>query len=200
MNNFTFPGGSNKEQIRQVGESLNKNYNSLCRRIQNAKETKDFSHIPGSDCMIKEMRSGREELCKLGGLQYETSEDWHGLISEIQDKLKAQKLEHKRTEDNFKQNNLNKRKTLSSTKNNDLPILRDSLDFPLWDEAVNEIMNALKGVDSALAKNTIVAAIRKSLQGPQIQNLSRMAASTSDLRTIIRSIKTVVVYKWTSLE
>ena len=100
------------------------------------------------------------------------------LITGIQDKLEAQKLEFKRSEDSFKQNSLNKRKTLSSIKNNDLPILRDSLDFPLWNEAVNEIMNALQGVDSALAKNTIVAAIRKSLQGPQIQNLSRMAATT----------------------
>ena len=85
MNNFTFPRGSNRELIRQMGASLHKNYNNLCKRIQEAKENKDFSHIPGSDCMIKEMRSGREELCKLGGLPYETSEEWHDLITGIQD-------------------------------------------------------------------------------------------------------------------
>ena len=114
--------------------------------------------------------------------------------------MEAQKLEQKRAQDNFKQNSLNKRKTLSSVRQNDLPILKDSIDFPLWDESVTEIMNALKDVDSALAKHAIVSAIRKSLQGPQVQNLSRMAASTSDLRTIIKSIKTVMNISFTIMK
>ena len=67
-----------------------------------------------------------------------------------------------------------------------MPILKDSIDFHLWDEAIVEIMNALKEADLALAKHAIITAIRKSLQGPQVVNLSRMAAATSDLRTILR--------------
>ena len=200
LNNFQFSGNSNREHILQVGASLNKNYNNLRRRLQNAKDSKDFSHIPGSECMIKEMRSEREELCKLGGLQYETSADWHDIITTLQDKLEAQKLEHKRAEDSYKQNSLNKRKTISSVRQNDLPILKDSIDFQLWDESVTEIMNALKDADSALAKHAIVSAIRKSLQGPQVLNLSRMATSTSDLRTILRSIKTVMNIPFTVMK
>ena len=91
LNNFQFSGNTNREHILQLGASLNKNYNSLIRRLRDARDSKDFSHIPGSECMIKEMRSGREELCKLGGLQYDTSAKWHDIITTFQDKLESQK-------------------------------------------------------------------------------------------------------------
>ena len=61
-------------------------------------------------------------------------------------------------------------------------------------------MNALKGVDSALAKNTIVAAIRKSMQGQQIQNLTRMGAMTNNLGTIIESIRQVMNISFTIMK
>ena len=186
LNNFRLSPNTNREHIQQLGDPLNKNYNNLINRLQDARDSKDFSHIPGSKFMIKEMRSGREELCKLGGLRHDTNAKWHDIITEFQDKLEGQKIEQKRSEDNYKQNKLRKRKTISGIKQNDLPVLKDSIDFHLWDESVIEIMNALKEADSALAKHAIVTAIRKSLQGPQVINLSRMAASTSDLRTILR--------------
>ena len=84
----------------------------LADRIQAAEETKNYNHIPGSEYTHKELRSGREELYKLGG-----------------------------------------------------------------------VLQALKESDnSPLARHNILLAIRKSIQGPQVQNVIKMAAASGIFR------------------
>ena len=116
----------------------------MADRLQHARETGDYSHIPGSDYMIKELRSGREELCRLGGIGHDTNTRWQDVITDLQDELEAQKTKQKRFEDSYKQDRLSRRKTISGIGKTDLPILRDSIDFHLWDQAMDEILQALK--------------------------------------------------------
>ena len=62
--------------------------------------------------MIKELRAGREELCRLGEIGHSTNINWQDVITNLQDELEAQKIAQRRLEDIYKQDRLSKRKTL----------------------------------------------------------------------------------------
>ena len=52
--------------------------------------------------MHKELRAGREELFRIGGIGSETNRTWQDVILNLQDELEAQKQEQRRIEDRSK--------------------------------------------------------------------------------------------------
>ena len=82
----------------------------MADRLLNAEDSRDYSHNPGSEHMIKEMQAGREELWKQRGIDYNTNIDWQDVMTNFQDELETQKIKQKRQEDVYKQDRLSKRK------------------------------------------------------------------------------------------
>ena len=78
---------------------MQRKFRTLSDRIRAAEESRNFNHIPGSEHIHKELRTGTEKLFEIGGLNPDMHNAWQESVLRLQDKLEAQKQHQRRDED-----------------------------------------------------------------------------------------------------